>query len=91
MSRREEWKGALDLEVERWSKKSYEELCSELRDSQDYSIELEGKTFQVEVQLLGPSNEFAQVSIAIDDGSLPASLHPLTHDFIRYKNGRLDV
>jgi hypothetical protein len=86
MIRRAEWQEVLDVEAERWSSKSCEQLMAELHDVHVYEVEKEAKRYQVEVELLENTNEYIHVGVAIDDGSLPASLAPLTHSFIRHKS-----
>jgi hypothetical protein len=88
MSRRQEWQKVLDAEVQRWSTKSCEQLISELRDIRAYEVELDSKTYQVEVELLEDTETYLHVMVAVDDGSLPASFRPLTETFIREKLGR---
>jgi hypothetical protein len=85
MSRREEWRKVLDSEVQRWSSLSYLQLASELRGLQAYEVEFDSKKYQVEVQLLENTEQYLHVMVAVDDGSLPASIVPLTHSFIRQK------
>ena len=76
----------LDLEVERWSAKSCEQLVSELRDMQVYEVELDSKKYQVEVEILENTDQYVHVMVAVDDGGLPASIWPLTNTFIRSKS-----
>jgi hypothetical protein len=85
MSRREEWRQVLDFEVQRWSAKSCDQLVAELRDLQAYEVEFDSKKYQVEVELLENTEKSLHVAVAVDDGSLPASLSPVTHSFIRQK------
>lgn len=85
MTRREEWQTILDTEVQRWSAMSCDELLSRLRELQAYTVERDAKAYQVEVQLLQNTETYLHVMVAVDDGSLPASLSPLTHTFIREK------
>jgi hypothetical protein len=85
MKRREVWRKVLEGEVRRWSALSAEELLAELRDIRVYEVELDGKTHQVEVELLMDTPEHVQVMVAVDDGSLPASLRPETEIFLREK------
>ncbi len=85
MSRRQEWRKVLDSEVQRWSAKSWEQLLSELRELQAYEVEMDAKTYQVEVEILEDTDRYVHVAVAVDDGSLPASIRPLTHSFIRSK------
>jgi hypothetical protein len=85
MSRREEWRKVLDSEVRRWSALSCGQLASELRDLQAYEVEVDSKKYQVQVELLENTERYLQVMVAVDDGSLPASILPVTHSFIRQK------
>ena len=72
----------LDSEVRRWSAMACEQLISELRDLQAYEVELDSKKYQVEVELLENTDEYVHVMVAVDDGSLPASISPSSHTFI---------
>jgi hypothetical protein len=85
MSRREEWRKVLDSEVKRWSALSSAQLASELQHVQAYEVELDSKTYQVEVELLENTAQYLHVMVAVDDGSLPASVSPLTDSFICHK------
>ena len=85
MSRRKEWQKVLDSEVKRWSAMPCEQLVSELHDAQAYEVEFESKQYQVEVEILENTQEYLHVIVAVDDGSLPASILPLTHSFICQK------
>lgn len=78
----------LDSEVQRWSAKSCEQLVSELRDEQVYEVQLDSKKYQVEVEILEDTAEYVHVMVAVDDGSLPASLSPLTQTFVSSKPQR---
>ena len=81
----EQWRKVLDSEVRRWTAMSYEQLMSELRDLQAYEVELDSRKYQVEVDLLEDTEKYVHVMVAVDDGSLPASITPLTHTFICQK------
>jgi hypothetical protein len=85
MSRREEWQKVLELEVKRWSALSCGQLVSELHDLQTYEVELDSKHYQVEVQLLENTEKYVHVMVAVDDGTLPASISTSTHTFICQK------
>jgi hypothetical protein len=85
MSRRDEWRKILDPEVQRWSALSWQELVSRLQDIQCYEIKSNAKTYQVEVELLENTDTYVHVLVAVDDGTLPASMTPLTESFIREK------
>jgi hypothetical protein len=91
MGRREEGRKVLDSEVKRWSAMSCDQLASELRDQQSYQVEFDSKQYQVEVQLLENTEQYLHVMVGVDDGSLPASLLPLTETFIRQKAGSGDL
>ena len=87
MSRRqEEWQRVLDSEVQVWSAKPCEQLLSELREPQVYEAELDSKKYQVEVEILENTLHYLHIVVSVDDGSLPASLLPLTQSFIRQKS-----
>ena len=73
----------LDSEVRRWSAVAWEQLISELQDLQAYEVELDSKKYQVEVELVENTDKYVHVMVAVDDGSLPASVLPVTHSFIR--------
>jgi hypothetical protein len=86
MSRREEWRKVLDSEVKRWSAMSCGQLVSELHDGLEaYQVEFESKQYNVEVELLENTEQYIHVVVAVDDGSLPASISPLCHSLIRPK------
>jgi hypothetical protein len=85
MKRQEEWRKVLGSEMERWSAKSYDQLASGLHDGQSYAVEFDGKEYQVEVELLEKTESYIHAMLSVDDGSLPASISPLTRGFIREK------
>ena len=85
--KQERWRKALDSEVQLWASMSCDQLLAELHDPLAYEIELDSKTYQVEVELLENTDRYVHVMIAVDDGSLPASISPLTRSFIRSKLG----
>ena len=86
MSRREEWRRVLDSEVKRWTAMSCDQLVSELHDGlQAYQIEFESKHYNVEVEILENTEQYLNVVVAVDDGSLPASISPLCHSWITPK------
>ncbi len=87
MSRRAEWQKVLDIEVARWSGKTWQQLVQELRELQAYQFEVDSKQFQVEVELLEDTKDYLHVIVAVDDGTLPMSISPSTHDFIKQKSG----
>ena len=86
MSRREEWRKVLDSEVKRWSAMSSGQLISELPDLRVYEVEVDSKHYQVEVELLENAETYVHVMVAVDDGSLPASIWPLSQTFVCHKS-----
>jgi hypothetical protein len=83
--RRDAWRLVLEAEIKRWSAMSCERLAAELADDQVYEVEFHSKMYQVEVELLENTERYIHVVVAVDDGSLPASIRPLTDSFIRNK------
>ena len=79
MKRREQWRPVLDAELKRWGAKSSEQLLAELGEVQA------NKMYQVEVEILENTEKYVHVLVAVDDGSLPAGLLPLSSSFIREK------
>jgi hypothetical protein len=86
MGRREIWRMVLDQEKLRWAAKSASQLENELRELQVYEVEFDSKEYQIEIQLLENTRKYVHVVISVDDGSLPASLAPLTDTFIIEKS-----
>ena len=82
MSRRDEWRKVLDTEVRRWSALSCEQLAAELREHQEYEVEVDSKKYQVEVELLENTATYLNVIVAVDDGTLPASIRPESRTFL---------
>jgi hypothetical protein len=82
MKRSKRWSKVLDLEVRRWSAMPYTELLSTLKHLRTYEIELDSMKYQVEVEILQKTDQYLQVMVAVDDGSLPASVFPSCHAFI---------
>ena len=84
-ARREQWRPVLDAELQRWAAKSCEELISELADVQAYEVEMSSKNYNVEVEVLENTAAYVNVIVAVDDGTLPASIRPLSETFLRRK------
>lgn len=87
MTRRDEWKAVLKAEVARWSALPWQDILRELHEAKAYEIESSARRFCVEVELLQNTDTQLQVMIAVDDGSLPASLVPATEIFVLPKLG----
>jgi hypothetical protein len=73
---------------QRWSAMTPDQLASTLNKEQVYEVELDSKTYQVEVEMLESTEEYFHVMVAVDDGSLPASIVPETQTFICNKKFR---
>jgi hypothetical protein len=75
----------LDCEVQRWSSMLCDQPVSELRELQAYAVERHSNKYQVEGELLENVDKYVHVMVAVDDGSLPASISQVTRTFIRPK------
>ena len=75
----------LDSEVQRWSAMSCEQLVSQLHDLHAYEVELDSQKYQFEIELLENTDTYVHVMLAVDDGSLPGSISPLTRTFVCQK------
>ena len=82
MSRREEWRKELQGELSRWSSMACNDVLVELRNRGVYAVVAESKQYQVEMELLEDTPEYLHVSIAVDDGSMPASIRPESASFL---------
>jgi|ERR1051326_3049716 hypothetical protein len=72
----------LDAELRRWNAKSCDQLLAELRDVLTYETEFDGRTYQVEVEILENTERYIHVMVAVDDGTLPSSICPLSASFM---------
>ena len=76
----------LATELDRWSSKSWQQLLSDLADGNvAYEVVYDSKTYQVEADLLENTQDYMNVCISVDDGSLPQSFFPASRSFIRKK------
>jgi hypothetical protein len=83
MSRRDEWNRVLAIELERWNAKPWPRLRADLGDgNMAYEVVVDSKTYQVEVDLLEDTQAYLHVSVAVDDGTLPAAIVPASGSFI---------
>jgi hypothetical protein len=82
MTRRERGQKIIQTELDRWSSMSCDDVLSELRNRDVYEVVDESKRYQVEVVLLEDTSEYLHIMIAVDDGSLPASIHPEAKSFL---------
>jgi hypothetical protein len=85
MNRREQWQKVLDREVPRLLAMPFSQLETALRDLHANEVKFEANTYQVEIEILQNNDQYVQVMVAVDDGSLPASVVPLTDSFVRNK------
>ena len=51
-----------------------------------YEVEVYSKKYQVEIEILENTEQYVHVMVAVDDGSIPASILPVTLSFIRKKS-----
>ncbi|MCW5964634.1 MAG: hypothetical protein KIT83_11395 [Bryobacterales bacterium] len=86
MSGQKEWREVLDAEVHRWSTMTCSQIVSELDEVKAYEVHLSGMQYQVEVELLEDTRDYLHVMVAVDDGSLPASMLPLASTFVLRKS-----
>ncbi|MGA3371395.1 MAG: hypothetical protein ABSC48_06485 [Terracidiphilus sp.] len=77
----------LDVETERWSQKSCEQLVAELREVLNYEVVVDAKRYQVEVGIIENKQDYIHVALGVDDGSFPWSILPVARTFIRQKGG----
>jgi hypothetical protein len=64
MTRREQWRRVLDIEVQRWSAMTPEQLAATLVDKEQvYEVELDSKMYQVEVEILESTEEYFHVMV----------------------------
>jgi hypothetical protein len=82
VNEREKWRPILDAELRRWNTKSREQLLAELREVRAYETEFDGRTYQVEVEILENTERYVHVMVAVDDGTLPSSVRPLSASFM---------
>jgi hypothetical protein len=82
VNEREKWRPILDAELRRWNAKSWEQLLAELREVRTYETEFDGRTYQVEVEILENTERYVHVMVAVDDGTLPSSVRPLSASFM---------
>ena len=82
VSRREQWRSVLQTELSRWSSMSCDDVLAELRNRDVYEVVAESNHYQIEVVLLEDTPEYLHVSIAVDDGKLPGSIHPESASFL---------
>ena len=84
MNTRKQWHSLLEAEAKRWSAKSYDQLAADLAKEQVYEVEVDGKTYQVEVELLEDTDKYLHYMIVVFDDS-PWSFKPVSESFIRDK------
>ena len=85
MTRREEWRKVLQAELVRWSSLPWDRVLTELRNRDVYEVVNDHGRFQVEVELVQDTPEYLLINIAVDDGSLPASIIPASESFVTKK------
>ena len=94
-----ELEGIFHSEYQKWSQKSYDELI-ELGSEEEpyfYAIEIEQRTYPIELMFLEVNDEYLHPSLAVTDHKLrkwwkrfPNSWELMLNDWIVYKDGRID-
>lgn len=82
MDRRQQWRKVLETEKQRWSALPHDQLVSRLSTTVVYEVEQGSQTYQIEIEVLQNTTEYAHVAISVDDGSIPRSFFPMTDSFI---------
>ena len=82
MKRRQQWRKVLEAEMQRWSALRCDQLLSRLSETNVYELECDSQKYQVEIEVLENTAEYVHIGISVDDGSLPASILPVTDSFI---------
>ncbi len=60
-----------------------EQIIARLPSRNDcYEVEFQAKKYQLEVDILENTQEYLHVIVSVDDGSLPASLKPVSCSFL---------
>lgn len=72
----------LQREMSRWSSMSSNDVLAELGTRDVYEVVVASRQYQVEVVVLENTPEYLHVGIAVDDGSLPASIRPESESFL---------
>jgi hypothetical protein len=75
----------LEAELRKWSALSYLQPMSKLKGDECYEVEFGSQKYQVEVAVLENTEKYVHVGLSVDDGSLPASIRPVSSSFIRSK------
>jgi hypothetical protein len=83
--KREEWQTVLRAELDRWRFMTKDQLLAELEDALAYVVFCDNKEYQVEVAILENTDNYVRVAVSVDDGTIPASLHPLSDSFLCMK------
>jgi hypothetical protein len=87
MADRKKLREVLEGEVALWSKKTYQQVIAELTlDLEAYQVKVDSVEYNVEVQLLENTESYIHVSVAVDDGSLPSAMFPVSDSFILKKD-----
>lgn len=87
--KKEDLERVLSLEIDAWAVKPYEEL-TQMRKPHCYSTDVNGTTFNVEIQVLHVTSDYVQLSIAVDDGSGRWSTCPVAKSMLTYRDGHVD-
>lgn len=74
------WRPVLEAELQKWRAEPASLLRARLEKPAVYESGDTG--LQVEVELIESRPDYVHVAVSVDDGTLPASIHPLTASFV---------
>ncbi len=82
LSRKEKCRPALEAEVARWLAMPWEQIVAELAEVKAYETTVDGRTYQIEVELLENTDAYVHVIVCADDGTFPSGYSPLSASFV---------
>lgn len=88
--KREDLRPYLQLEVDKWSAKSYDTLRQELKEG-NYTKADKGDEYHLEVDMLENRDDYVNVCVSVCSEKVRWScIHPLSANFLVYRDGRVD-
>jgi hypothetical protein len=84
--KRSHWQPVLDTEVARWQAEPAATLRLKLSSGPvvyEMAVLTTASNLQVEVELIEDTQEYIHVALAVDDGTMPASIMPLCTSFVQ--------
>ena len=80
----------LRREVEAWASKPFQLLSDELKQTACYVSECDDEKIHTYVYLLEANDEYLNVSVHVSNSGLFRYFFPLSHNFLVFKNGRVE-